>query len=101
MLVRIFFILVICLFAYTLSAQKEHQDYVPDSTTAVNIALAVWTPIYGKELIAKYPVYHAKLSKDKKIWIVFISRDDDSFGGDIEADIVKYDGQIIKIGRGK
>lgn len=101
MLIRCFFILAVCLKSFILSAQKEHQDYVPDSTTAMNIALAVWTPIYGKELIAKHTVYHAQLSEDKKIWKLFISKEGYSEGSDIEAEIVKYDGQIIKIIRGK
>jgi len=81
--------------------EKEHKDYVPDSTTAMNIALAVWTPIYGKEFIDKHKFHYAVLDKDSKIWIVFVSLSEESFGGSIDAKIAKYDGRIISIGLGK
>ena len=81
--------------------EKAHKDYVPDSTTAMNIALAVWTPIYGKEFIEKHKFHYAVLDKDSKTWIVFVSLSEESFGGSIDAKIAKYDGRVMSISLGK
>lgn len=81
--------------------EKKHKDYVPDSTTAMNIAFAVWTPIYGKEFIEKHRFHYAELDKDSKIRIVFVSLSEKSFGGSIDAKIAKYDGRVMSISLGK
>lgn len=45
---------------------KPHQatpkdGFVPNKETAIQIAVAVWTPIYGKENIERQKPYEAKL----------------------------------------
>jgi hypothetical protein len=60
------------------SAQQPPQQlnvpphgFVPDSATAVRIAVAVWTPLYGEPAIMGYKSFVAKL-KDG-VWTVTAS----------------------------
>ncbi len=78
---------------------KPSGGYVPDEQTAVAIAVAVWTPIYGKENIDKQKPYTAEL-KDG-VWHVrgtlqqpLIGR---KTGGVAEAEISKDDGRVLRI----
>ncbi|MFT3739686.1 MAG: NTF2 fold immunity protein [Breznakibacter sp.] len=43
------------------------SGFVPNDTTAIKIAEAVWLPIYGEKIYNKKP-FHARLCNDK--WIV-------------------------------
>jgi hypothetical protein len=83
---------------------KPASGYVPDEETAIRIAVAVWTPIYGKEKIANEKPYKAIL-KDQ-IWYVSGSLPEAKageiiVGGVAEAEINKSDGRIIRISHGK
>ncbi len=63
------------LLAATLTSSAAPEDkfqpkggFVPDADTAIKIAVAVWSPIYGAEHIAGEKPYHATL-KDG-VWTV-------------------------------
>ena len=84
--------------------EKKHNylpanGYVPDAKTAIKIAVAVWSPIYGEKQIQNKKPYKARLNKD--IWIVDGSLPKGSPGGVPEAEISKQDGRIIRISHGK
>lgn len=78
---------------------KPEQGYVPDTETAISIAVAVWTPIYGKEKIESEKPYKAVL-KDG-IWYVEGSLPESWVGGVAEAEIAKDDGRVLRISHGK
>jgi hypothetical protein len=78
---------------------KPKEGYVPDSATAVKIAIAVWTPIYGTENIEKEKPFKATLSNG--VWTVEGSLPEDTVGGVAEADISKDDGRILRVIHGK
>ena len=64
--------IVLLLLALPLSAQEHNvrppQGLVPDSKTAIAIAVAVWTPIYSEKQIASQKPYRATLTGGK--WTV-------------------------------
>ncbi|MBX7170889.1 MAG: YbbC/YhhH family protein [Pyrinomonadaceae bacterium] len=73
--------------------------YVPDEKTAIEIALKVWIPIYGKETIANEKPYHAILKNG--VWTVSGSLPEDWDGGVASVQITQKDGKILKIIHGK
>ena len=100
--------LIFCLAgaSYSLSAQPPKHNYVPpngyvpDAKTAIRIAVAVWSPIYGEAKIQKEKPFHASLTKG--IWTVEGSLPGRYVtGGVAEADISKQDGRILRISHGK
>jgi hypothetical protein len=74
-------------------------DFVPNEATAIAIAIAVWTPIYGAETIAKQKPYVAKLVSG--IWIVEGSLPERALGGVARAEIAKEDGRVLRVTHGK
>lgn len=78
---------------------KPTRGYVPDEETAIRIAVAVWTPVYGKEKIMNEKPFTATLQNG--IWHVRGSLPKGWKGGVAEADIAKDDGRIIQIYHGK
>ena len=78
---------------------KPKDGYVPDAETAIAIAVAVWNPIYGKDVIAQEKPYKASLSKG--IWTVTGSLPENAPGGVAETDISKEDGRILRVIHGK
>lgn len=64
--VLVFSVWVVCL-AFG-QGYRPKQGYVPDSTTAVKIAEAVLTPVYGNDKVASEQPFKAEL-KDE-IWTV-------------------------------
>ena len=68
---------------------------MPDAATAIKIAVAVWTPVYGAEQIEREKPYHATL-KDE-VWLVTGSLPDGVLGGVAIAKIARRDGRIIGI----
>jgi len=79
---------------------KPAAGYVPDEETAIRIAIAVWTPIYGKERIESEKPYKAVLRDG--IWYVSGSLPEGwTKGGVAEAEISKDDGRIVRISHGK
>ena len=93
------------LVAVTLVAGAPPKNgYVPDAETAIKIAVAVWSPIYGERVIAAEKPYRATL-KDG-VWTVQGSLDQSSdppqvVGGVAYAEIAQKDGCILVIGHGE
>ena len=82
------------------ASYKPKAGFVPDETTAIAIAVAVWTPIYGEENIKNERPFKAVL-KDG-IWHVEGTLPAQfTMGGVAEADISKTNGKILRISHGK
>ena len=71
------------------------QGFVPNEETAIKIAVAVWEPIYGKEVIADEKPYRAILSNG--IWFVEGTLPEGMKGGTAIAEIAKKDGRILRV----
>lgn len=89
--------------ALPLSAQghnvRPSQGLVPDARTAISIAVAVWTPIYGEKQIASERPYRATLADGK--WTVTGSLPKGWVGGTAVAVISKSDGRVLRVSHGK
>jgi hypothetical protein len=72
---------------------------VPDNITAIKIAEAVWTPIYGREAIEKEKPFEATL--ECQVWTVKGTLPKGFAGGVAVARISKRDGKIIEVFHGK
>jgi hypothetical protein len=72
---------------------------VPDAETAIAVAVAIWTPIYGAEQIQSQRPFKAKLAKG--IWYVEGSLPPGIPGGVAEARISKKDGRVLYVLHGK
>ena len=68
---------------------------VPDAATAIQIAEAVWKPMYGAETIASQTPFEAKLHHN--VWIVIGSGAPETA---LFAFILQADGRILSVGRG-
>ena len=68
---------------------------VPDAATAIQIAEAVWKPMYGAETIASQTPFEAKLNHN--VWIVIGSGGSETA---LFAYILQADGRILSVGRG-
>ena len=100
----------ICLVATALISGPRNQDptvkgyvppngFVPDSSTAVRIAVAVWIPIYGASQIRSEQPYRATL-KDG-VWTVTSTLPRQyNLGGVAMARISKRDGRILFVHHG-
>lgn len=100
----VFFWLALATSSFAADTAKPHsvtpkEGLVPREETAVAIAVAVWTPIYGKEAIERQKPYHAKL-KDG-VWHVTGSLPARWRGGVALAEIQKADGKILRVSHGK
>jgi hypothetical protein len=99
-IVGAFFLIAILVFAEDKKETfKPKEGYVPNAETAIKIAIAVWTPIYGAEEIEKEKPYKATLSNG--IWTVKGSLPEGMKGGVAEADIAKDDARILRVIHGK
>ncbi len=78
---------------------KPEQGYVPDEKTAIAIALAVWSPIYGDEEIKSEKPFKASLTNG--VWHVVGTLPKYTEGGVAEAEISKDDARILRISHGK
>lgn len=88
-----------------LFAQKHEQHnyvpengYVPDESTAIKIAVAVWSPIYGKHQIENSAPYNAELKNG--VWVVTGSLPENLVGGVPIVEINKQTGEIIRVSHG-
>ena len=77
----------------------EPRAFVPDSATAVRIAVAVWIPIYGERHIRRQRPYYAVLKGD--VWTVTGSLPRDHLGGVALAEISRFDGRILRVEHGR
>lgn len=99
-----FILALICLPKVALGGELKYavipQDgFVPDKSTAIKIAEAVWIPIYGQKQIESEKPFQARLSGE--VWIVegTLPRGDE--GGVALAEISKSDGRIIRVTHGQ
>jgi hypothetical protein len=73
--------------------------FVPDSATAVAIAVAIWTPIYGAREISAERPYVAHLRGD--VWTVTGTLPRKVPGGVAVAEISKRDARILRVSHGR
>lgn len=78
---------------------KPANGFVPDETTAIAIAKAIWTPIYGEKTIRHESPFHATLTNG--VWTVNGSLPKGYKGGVAYAEISKTNGLIIRVFHGK
>ena len=78
---------------------KPKAGFVPDEKTAVAIAVAVWSPVYGEEKIQKERPFKAVL-KDG-VWLVEGTLPAEYNGGVAVAEISKADARILRISHSK
>ena len=75
------------------------DGFVPNEATAIKIAMAVWTPIYGNKITKNKP-YKIKLKNG--VWFVEGSLPANfTLGGVPYIEIQKIDGKILKVRHGK
>jgi NTF2 fold immunity protein len=84
---------------HALGQYKPPNGFVPDEATAIKIAVAIWTPIFGNAKIAKEKPYHATLKGD--VWTVEGSLPEGYNGGVAHVEISKEDGRILLLYHGK
>ena len=75
------------------------NGFVPDSATAVRIAVAVWIPIYGKRQIMLEQPYVARLQDS--VWTVTGTLRAGYQGGTAIAMIAKRDGRVLYVKHGQ
>lgn len=80
------------------------RGLVPSAKVAVQIAVAVWSPIYGKQHIQDERPFRATLQNG--VWTVTGSlpkprRGEFVIGGVAIAEISKRDGRILRVSHGK
>src|SRR5437667_1283085 len=96
--------LPVCSITLAFAEDSKHTympggGYVPDSRTAIKIAVAVWEPIYGAAQIAREKPYHATLRDG--VWTVTGSLAAWTLGGVAIAEISKQDGRILLVSHTK
>ena len=69
--------------------------YVPDAKTALRIAVAVWSPIYGEKPIEGEKPFRATLKNG--VWTVTGSLPPGFVGGVATARIAQRDGRILGV----
>lgn len=100
-------LVVFCIFAVSAilaSASQKHsyvpsKGFVPDEKTAIRIAEAVWSPIYGEDKIQNEKPFVASLKHE--VWTVQGSLPKGWVGGVAIAEISKSDGRILRVSHGK
>ena len=103
---KIFLSILGVFFAMSMATAENAQHsyvpvagFVPDSATAIQIAKAIWVPIYGEKQIASEEPIRAELKNDT--WYVRGSLPKGAVGGVAEAEISKKDGSILRVTHGK
>jgi NTF2 fold immunity protein len=75
------------------------DGFVPNASTAIRIAEAVWIPIYGQENVEREKPFKAELRGNN--WIVTGSLPSDMDGGVAIAEISRADGCVRRVSHGK
>jgi hypothetical protein len=75
------------------------HGFVPNAETAIAIAVAIWTPIYGRDKIESERPFHASLRGGT--WVVEGSLPQGQVGGAAVAEISRADGRILRVSHGK
>ena len=78
---------------------KPENGLVPDAKTAISIAVAVWTPIYGEATLEDEKPFTATLTNG--VWNVRGSLPKGWKGGVAEAEISQENGKILRVSHGK
>jgi hypothetical protein len=78
---------------------RPKQGFVPNAETAISIAVAVWTPIYGGQRIAAQRPYLATLADGK--WTVTGTLPKGWRGGTAIAVVSQSDGRILQVSHGR
>jgi hypothetical protein len=78
---------------------KPKDGFVPDTVTAIWIAEAVLSSIYGEEKIKSERPFKATLKND--VWTVEGSLPEGWRGGVAIVEISKQDGRILRVSHGK
>jgi hypothetical protein len=96
--------LLLLLAVVAVSQQRKQSyvpqnGYVPNESTAIRIAEAVWIPIYGEKQIQGEKPFHATLRGG--VWTVEGSLPAGMVGGVAIAEISQRDGRIILVSHGK
>jgi hypothetical protein len=89
----ILFLVATALLAATKPFFKPKTGFVPDERTAIAIAVAVWTPVYGAAHIEREKPYRAQLIEG--VWHVDGSLPTEAIGGVAHVEIAKEDGRIL------
>jgi hypothetical protein len=93
--------LIVFVLATGLSANGERgklpeNGVIPDERTAVAVAEAVFSPVYGKDYVDKFLPYHAELQDG--LWTVYGTlRPAGAHGGTPQLRINKQDGRVLEI----
>ncbi len=104
-LIRFAILGIIAATAWSYAQAPKHNyvppnGYVPDAKTAMQIAVAVWSPIYGTKKIQGEKPFKAKLVNG--VWIVEGSLPPKyTVGGVAVAEISKRDGRILRVSHGR
>jgi NTF2 fold immunity protein of polymorphic toxin system component len=77
----------------------KHSSAVPTKETAIALAVAAWSPIYGRDQIEKEAPFQAIRAND--CWFVTGSLKKRSIGGTAEAVIEVADGRFLMISHGQ
>ena len=104
MRIALIFGALVVLYGATPEQQSGHSyvppnGFVPDSATAVRIAVAVWMPIYGSRQIASQRPFVARL--EDSVWTVTGTLPPGHVGGTALARIGKRDGRILSVTHGR
>ncbi len=107
MIKKLLYLICICLFIVSIAigytSQKHSyvppKGFVPDEQTAMRIAEAIWSPIYGEEKIQREKPFVATLRDG--VWTVEGSLPKGWAGGVALAEISKKDGRILRVSHGK
>jgi hypothetical protein len=78
---------------------RPEGGFVPDAATAIQIAEAVWAPIYGREKIETEKPFNVTL--ENEVWTVTGTMPTGLSGGVATARISKRNGRILEIFHGK
>jgi hypothetical protein len=76
------------------------DGFVPDKATAIAIAVAVWTPLFGKTLVDAEKPFDAELHDG--VWTVTVpSSRPPQPGGFAIAEIAQKDGRVLRVWHAK
>lgn len=108
LILSLLFLIAAPSWAYTGVALKQNDSmpgyvpkdgFVPDSKTAIAIAVAVLIPIYGEDEVNGKRPYRATLKHGK--WIITGSLAKNVVGGVPEVQLSKSSGKVLKVSSGK
>ena len=77
-----------------------NDGFVPNEETAIKVAEAIWTPIYGENINDKKP-FVAEYNEKEGCWEVRGTLPENTLGGVPEIKINKSDGKILYVHHGK